>query len=283
VILDPGIHAGLRRAEYAEIAAWNQSILKLIPERSPAHAYQAYLEPKTPTPAMTIGDAIHRVILEPHRLHDLVQRAPTQEKRSNADKAAWADVRNMYPEAIVLRPTGSDREPGYDEVIRISEAVWAHPTAAALLRGAKTELTVVWTDPVTGLACKSRVDAFNRVDGWPTVVDLKTAEDASPARFPWACERYGYHFQGAHYLAGLDELAPLQRRFVMVVVEKSPPHAVACYELSPASLELGQHLVRAALDTCAKCVEAGEWPAYPVGIQSIVLPERAFRVMDEGF
>lgn len=274
MILAPGIHGGLRRDEYAEIAAINQSVLVQC-RRSMAHARELHLRPRDPTDAMEIGDATHRAILEPHRLDELVQLAPTAERRSNADKAKWAALSAQHPEAIILKA------PEYDRIHRLSEAVWTHPVASELLRGAKTELSAVWQDPATDLYCKGRIDGLNVYDSWPTIVELKTTKDARPWSFARSCLEYGYHVQAAFYLDGLDTIAPLQRRHLIIALEKEPPFALSIFELSEASVDLGRQTYRAALEAWSQCLETGTWPAYPLPVRQLILPEYAFKEGDE--
>jgi hypothetical protein len=89
--------------------------------------------------------------------------------------------------------------------------------------------------------------------------------------------------QAVHYLTGLEALYPIPdgnpfRRFVFFVVESEPPYLCACYELDDNALEEGASKRKRYLKTWRECVETGEWPGYPPGIDYASLPPWAFKI-----
>ena len=106
--------------------------------------------------------------------------------------------------------------------------------------------------------------------GWTWIVDLKsTAYDAGLRGVGRAVESYGYYLQSAFYLDGLAALAPRERRFAFVVVEKAPPYAIAVYEPDTVLDELGREEYRRHLLTWKQCMRSGVWPGYPDEIQTL--------------
>lgn len=270
---DPGIHAGVPQATYRGWPAVSQSILKEF-RRSPMHARHAMLFPDDEaTPAMIFGEAVHVAILEPERFIERYAVPPKVDKRTTAGKAEWAFWLAEHPACV---PLSADE---HERCLAVANAVGGHATAAKLLRGkGANEVSALWKDPGTGVVCKARPDRITQFDGWTVVVDVKTTRDASLAGFSTACARYGYHMQAAHYLAGLDVIAPLSRRFIHIAVEPEPPHGVAIYELDEAALQQGRDEIRLALAQYADCLRDDVWPGYPVAVQPIDLPKWAQRL-----
>lgn len=186
----------------------------------------------------------------------------------------------------------------HDAAIAMRSAVMSHPLARLLLTGdGKAELSAYWNDPETGVLCRCRPDYW-RADG--VLVDLKTTADASPEAFARSVLDWRYHVQAAMYLEGTtaaifqgeiddapkvpfpadadgsdpDEFAVNHpHAFVFVVVEKKPPHAVACYMLDAETIAIGQRDLRKALATYAECERSGQWPGLGDGLQALSLPE----------
>lgn len=158
-------------------------------------------------------------------------------------------------------------------------AVRRHPRAGALLDRdgpGQPEVSGFWLDSETGAECRVRFD-WLRPDA---IVDLKTTDDASPHGFARSAAKYGYHQQDPWYRDGAAALGLGDLPFVFVVVEKDPPHLVACYELDDEALAAGWRRNRRALELFARCTETGRWPGYPEHIQRLSLPRWA--VTDTG-
>lgn len=243
--------------EYHADPAISASHLKAVMQ-SPYHYWARFVDPDRkpiePTAAMRLGSLAHCAILEPN---DLLQRYGVCGARNT--KAGKEQAAAMEAEGIEA-VTSTDMA----LALSMAAAVRNHPAAAALLKQGKAEQSFWWDDLPTGMRCKCRPDWYYG----STVVDIKTTTDASPQAFARAVATYGYHVQAAHYLAGLHGA----ERFVFVAVEKSYPHAVAVYELDPASLELGRTTRDNALDVLAGCQAAGVWPGYGDTLQTISLP-----------
>ncbi len=63
--------------------------------------------------------------------------------------------------------------------------------------------------------------------------------------------------------------------FVFIAVEKTPPYAVALYELDAEAVDLGRALARRDLARYANARDFGVWPGYPDAVQSLSLPKWA--------
>ncbi len=271
-----GLHPNITRAAYEAIPAANSSLLKHF-ERSAAHAHQELVHPPAPTPALIFGTNFHAAVLEPELFEKSFVVAPKVDRRTVAGRTMWQEFEaESAGKTIVTADEHATIEGGL-------QAVWSHPRASALLRGAvHREVGAVWTHERTGELCKGLLDCISRDDGWTWIVDLKSTKDASPGAFAASVARYSYHAQAAHYMAGLDAISKHKRRFAWIAVEKEPPYAVAVYEPDGATLLAGEALIERWLDQYAEAKASGHWPGYPGEIQSLTVPRWALKEGDLG-
>jgi hypothetical protein len=263
----PGVFDGMPAEQYFAVEALSQSgATKLL--RSPAHYKLDRDKRSEPTAAMQFGTAVHTGVLEPDRFAATVVAAPKVDRRTNAGKAEWSAFVESSVGRIVL-----DRA-DYDAARRCVDAVLAHPGARALLDGARREVSAFWLDPKYNIPCKARFDALNHGG----IVDVKTTDDASPDAFARSIAKWGYHRQSAHYSDGHEvALGTPSAFFALIVVEKEPPHAVACYAMPDVGVLAGRREMATARARYAHCIAAGEWPAYPDTIETIALPKWLLR------
>jgi hypothetical protein len=240
------------------------SVSKLL--RSAAHYQTWRTTSSTPTDAMTFGTVVHALVLEPHRKPP-VAIAPTCERRSNADKAIWAEFESNLNGRVPLK------QDEFDRAQRVRDAVWANTGAQMLLDDMVSEVSIFWHDDVFDIPCKARLDALRTDLG---IVDLKTTVDASPDAFARSVARFHYHAQAAHYCYAVEHAQhALPPFFAWIAVETEPPLGCCCYEIDSDALSAGRDLVRAAAEVYANARREGRWPAYPDTIQVLRLPSWA--------
>lgn len=265
--------------EYRAIKAMNCSGLKDF-ARSPLHFWERNLNPDRETdddsPALRLGSAVHCYVLEgAERYAEDFVVPPSADRRTKEGKAAAAE----FEASIAGRQVTILAEKEDALVRRIGEAVLSHDVAANLVRkfeGAAEE-TIQWIDEETGVACKGRLDRIVTIDGQPWIVDLKTTEDARADEFAKSLARFSYHWQAAFYLDGVRSAGCWgdPAGFLFVVVEKKPPHAIAVYAASEATVLYGREGYRDALRRYLVCAETNEWPGYPAEVKEIDLPRWA--------
>lgn len=255
--LKPGLYRGLSMLDYEKIPALNWS--KVEPFlKSAAHGRAAMMRAED-SDALTIGQAVHRAVLEPSLFGEefgiVPEDAPA--KRSKEDKAWWAEFAAANQGRTMLKPDT------FRNVQRMAEAVYAHPKANAMLNaeGNVREVVAVWMHPEFGIYCKQRADLLTRWRGGTYIVDLKTARDASEYGFSRDISTFNYHGQAAFYRMGLNVLAPFDRKWAWIVVEKEPEVAVV-YECDEATLEQGEADARRAIKTYIDAEAAQSWPGY---------------------
>jgi len=249
----------------------NNGGLKIIRDRSPAH-YKAWVEgyePK-PTEAMKLGRIIHTAILEPDKLESeylvLPDFGPLQSSKNRADRDAWLACQS--PTAIVVKAHQ------IEQARTMREAVLRHKTARLLIERGKPEVTMRWRCPRTGIMCKARMDWYYEEMNF--AMDLKSTDDASPSAFARSVANFEYHVQHCHYSSGTKALGSPIENYLICAAEKETPHAVGVYHIDAAAEERGFQILDRAMDTLAKCVETGLYPAYGEDIETLSLPGWAF-------
>ena len=262
------IIAGMSNADYHAHDSISKSGIDLI-ARSPAHF--RYQEKREPTRAMVIGSALHAAVLEPELFASqyMLLRNVT-DRRASEYKQAVA----VHGADFVL--TGSEA----DYVAGMQETVRSHPYAGRVLSDpGRAELSVITTDPVTGVAVRCRFDWLTDA-GKP--VDLKTTLDARPDAFARSVANYRYHVQAAFYSDVWQwETGETLDRFVFLAIEKSMPHALAPYMLDDEAIAEGRRLYREALNLYADCLDRDEWPGYDAQPQWLCLPAWAVEFNEE--
>lgn len=277
--IEYGAHRGLNFDSYAQIQAANHSTLERF-RQSAAHArYYMLSGGDEETQALRKGWAVHAAVLEPSRFDSEFIVAPKLDRRTKDGKALWAEFQAAHANALIL----TDEE--MDLCQKLRAAIWAHPTAAEILAAkGHNEMTLVWSDPETQVACKGRVDRMCQYAGWSCLVDLKTTRDASRRTFESTIYRYGYHRQAAMYLDGAQVVAPreVERKWLWIAAETEPPYPVAVYEIEEAALSLGRDDYRRHLRVYAECQRTGDWPGYGDGIDYAGVPAWAYRSIEGG-
>lgn len=220
------------------------------------------------TKALRFGGIFHCALLEPSRfaLTHIVE-PDHGDLRTKAAKASRDSWRALHDGSTPIT------EDEYVLSQHMARAVHAHPLAGKMLQDGESELTVRWKDEASGIECKARADRY--VPRHNMIIDIKTACDASADAFQKDVAKYRYHVQDAFYRRGfLAAGAPISH-FVFLVVEKTPPFAVAVYELDSSAVDRGYELASRDLETLAACMKTDRWPGYPETIQKLSLPKWA--------
>jgi len=278
--MKPGIYQGISNADYHGGKGVSKSELDII-DRSPAHYSHSLTAEREQKACFSIGDEAHRMTLEPDEAHSYIL-APTRARRSNADREAWAEWFTANGAAIDTSQAASTWDDAYykatgryllnseqvAEIENMRDSVMSHPAASELLTGGVAEQSAYWIDEETGLLCRCRPD-YHR---GPFLVDLKTADDASPRAFARSVAKFRYHVQAAYYADGFNAAGGAVDEFVFVAVEKSPPYAVAVYYLDDDGVQRGRDAYRENLATMKACMESEKWQAFSDEPQLLEVP-----------
>ena len=271
----PGIYPDVPADEYHSWDAVSNSRLSTIHKHSPAHLRHELDNPSEPTPAMALGSALHDAVLLPDVYRERYAVAPPCDRRTKAGKATWAAFCESSAGCTLLTDAQSEAVDG------MSASVRSHPRVAELLAHptARTELSIVWIDPGTGLTCKARLDILADCGEW-IAGDLKTTSDAKPAEFSRSVWNFGYHRQAAMYTDALAAHGIDCPHFLFVAVESSPPYAVSVHRMLDEAVQAGRDQIQPLLETYRVCMESGVWPAWGDDVHDLGLPYYAQRQLE---
>lgn len=258
--------------QYHALAAISKSGLDDI-NVSPAHFYAHHLDanrpPRESKSGQLEGNLAHCAILEPDEFHKRYAIGPSV----NRNTKVWKEFVEANEGAIAIQ------KDQYETAMRQADSVRALPEIRTALEAGKPEVSAFWTDAATGIECRCRPDWKHEVSESSVIlIDVKTYSNASPDEFRRQAARKRYHVQDAFYSDGFAEASGLDvLAFLFVAVETEWPYAANAMMLDGASRDQGRFDYRRNLETCAECLQTGEWPGYSKEIQLITLPAWAFQ------
>jgi hypothetical protein len=263
ITMPPGIYTRDQIASYDAIDAVNYSSLKML-ARSPKHYQHHMRHGAKETRPMFKGTLAHVAILEPDRI-DTDYAVFTGPRRAGK---AWEAFEEENAGKTIVKANE------LAQALAIRDAVRADALASSYLENGPNEVTVVWVDDETGLACKGRLDHLELPS---TGVDLKTTRDASPMWFGRDVARLQYHVQAAMYFDALAVLTRESPRFVDIAIESFPPHDVVTYDLPEPVTTAGRNEYRRLLRLLVECRAKDSWPGIGNGFeQALTLPAWVF-------
>jgi hypothetical protein len=265
--IKPGIHLDMSAKDYfadpcRPEASLTQSIAKILNERSPAHAWLQHpaLNPyyreddEGYDKAKAIGNAAHKLMIGRGKEVCIIEadNFRTKDAQATRDQAA-AD--GYVP--ILAKHHKAAR----DLVTAMRGQLDLTGCLDAFYKG-HGEVVIIWQED--GLWFRSMID-------WMVspreLYDLKTSgRSAAPHAIPPIMVEAGWDVQAAMQERGLDILDPEgrgRRIFRFVAVENEPPFALTVHELSESVMTMGRKKLQHAVDIWRRCLEDGEWPAYP--------------------
>lgn len=246
----------------------SKSHLDAIANQSPMHYWAQYIDPNRVhemTEAMSIGQAAHYAILEPDLLLSKVACIPDVDGRTKEGKAIKAAFALEHAGKLALKYND------YQGVLGLRDACMKNATTSGLLARGQSEQTFFATDPETGALIKCRTDYIH--DDMSMIIDVKSAEDASPWGFGKAAGNYRYDVQAPWYtdvVALATGVRP--QHFVWVAFEKVHPYAIGVYYAAPEQIERARAAARADLVRILHYRKENVWPDYSQEIRQLQLP-----------
>lgn len=279
-VTGPGLY-DLPAAEYhARLELSSTGARKLLPPSCPALFKHWREKGQAPKGEFDFGSAAHRLVLG---VGDEIEEIEADAWRSPKDRAKADDARAEGRIPLLSKDVGTVHE--------MAEALRSDPIAMALLQpgSGRAEQTLIWRESATwiedvdgeAVPRAAHVDCRALIDWLPApragrllVPDYKTCASAAPEDVAKSIARWGYHIQGAFYLAGLRALglANEDARFLLVMQEKTAPYLVTVVEPDDTAMRMGAIRVRQALDTYAQCAATGRWPGYADDVVLAELP-----------
>lgn len=136
-----------------------------------------------------------------------------------------------------------------------------------LMKGAKSEVSMYYTDPSTGIDARIRLDGLQTAEniGHNTVISIKSTSCESLNHFYYQSAKLNYELSEGMYLDGAEFVTA--RPFtctIMIILQTVPPFGVAALVWNAEDLEIGKYKYRQALQTVADCEAAGKYPGYDI-------------------
>lgn len=261
----PGIHQISADEYHADRTSLSSSGARRILMASPATFRYELDNPPAPKKVFDLGTAVHKLVLGDGPKLTVVAGAAWNTAKA---KAQVAEARAEG--AVPLK------EHEHAQVEAMADAVRRHPLAARLLNPehGRPEQSLFWTDQLTGVQCRARLDWLPDSDGGQMVIpDLKTAISASPKAFNKAVQDFRYDQQVDQYTGGVEALGLAEEAaMAFVIVEKTPPYLVNVIELSTGWLLMGADRNQRARSIYRDCTRTGIWPGYGKGVVMVDPP-----------
>jgi len=229
------------------------------------------LEENKATKAMDFGNLVHTMVLEPEKLTERYCVQPDfgdcRKKDNRIRRDAWLDDNGDLK--------AFDRDE-MDQAEAMCRKVWEHPRAKELLSACKSyEKEIYWTDDVTGVPCKAKLDGM--ADDF--LLDLKTAAAGMSGQGGASKKTMGkviadrcYFISGAFYRLAAEQLDGVERQVFNIFVEKEEPYNVSVCRIALPYLAYGLGISREFLGVYQKAIVTDDWPDYGTDIVDIEMP-----------
>ena len=252
--------------EYFAHKALSKSAIDLLLE-CPAR-YKAWLdgdEDEQDSDALRFGSMCHLLTLEPEQFDS--QYATTDLNLATKEGKAW---KASLPEGVEVV-----KAKDVEKAMYMADAVRSHWQVEVLFNNPHVcEEPIFWT--YNNVKCKAKPDIVTVLpDGRRILADLKTTDSANPKHCEKSIMKYGYCRQAAWYLSGMEAIGKPCDAFVFVFVEKTRPHLVTCFDMSPAAIQFGMKECNKAVEILKDCQSKNLWPCYTKEILTFELPEWA--------
>ena len=261
--IQPGIYPDLKIDEYHDGPGISNSGVKMILDcpKKYHHHYILKNKDKTKSKALIEGNQFHTYVLERDKFYQ--QYFVTEKIARRGEK--WREVVEMAEgKEVIFR----DRK---EQIYLMEKSLMSFPRASSLLSGGIAEASIFWTDPDTGVLCKSRPDYLNVNNKF--ITDLKTTEDASYNGFARSIGKYNYHVQAAMMIDGFKAATGENIEGVFnFAIEKSAPYCCAVYLINEKAIEIGRKTYKRALKIFSDNLMTGNWSSYSSDIEEIHLP-----------
>ena len=246
----------------AEDGLNGSSLLHL--RRSPMSYRFNYDNPQPPSPAMVLGTATHRLILEPERVGDFAVwgTEPDQKVRNGS---VWVAFQAANFDKMIVTKKERDDMVGMATGARKNLPIRKYADGKG-----RTEVSMFWTDPGSGRRFKGRVDKI--LDSGDVVFDLKTCRDCHPRMFGAQSYKLGYHIKMAMYWLGYKQITGNEPKMRIGAIDSKAPYESATYRVTKDVILQGFEEMDELLKILRECEETDTWPAQYTEETDLMIP-----------
>lgn len=136
-----------------------------------------------------------------------------------------------------------------------------------LMKGTKREISVYYTDPVTSIPVRIRLDGLQVAEniGHNTVISVKSTSCESLGHFYYQSAKLCYELSEGMYLDVAEAVTGLPFTCtIMIMVQTVPPFGVAALVWNAEDLEIGKYKYRQALQIVSDCEMSGKYPGFDI-------------------
>lgn len=254
----PGVYPNVPAATYHQWAAVSGSMMK------PAAVSMLDLRHSMDNPsdegtdATDTGTLLHACLLEGATFDDLVEPGPINERTGREygyDTAKWQEaLADAKSRGKMLM--GPEKRVGIESMVAAARA--NADIRNMLASKAEREVSIVWTHPAHGFACKARLDLWLRGEhGF--ACNVKTTRLWSDDELRRDNLNRGYHRSAAWHLDGIKAATGEEPRHYFAYVRNYAPYAACVFYAEDAMIQCGREEMDRLTRDLARSLESGAW------------------------
>lgn len=220
---------------------------------SPAHFKAALTARHEDSDAKDFGSLLHLLLLQPHLAGQEVAVYPGIVHASNKDYKLFME--SNPTKLVVDEPTFSKAR---QLAAKVQDKLYKGRSLGKFIEEAKTEVSIYFTEPTTGLQLRIRPDIYH-----PDLdFDLKSTRHPSVPLFARDAMKLGYDLQAFMYSLGrsLFEGSDVPKPFVFIAAETSEPFSVHTLAAGDTFLTNGAKKFQDCLSIYKACCDSNHWP-----------------------
>jgi len=263
------INKNLSSADYHVMYGLNASLMKAL-LKSPAHYKIAQEDGFKKTEAMTFGELLHLIVLEPHKVKDEVAVMPEIDRRTKIGKEQYELFVIENDGKLIVKKDDMERA----EAMR--QSILANKKAAKLINAqGMVEVSLFWNDNHGdfNLNFKARLD---KVLENGIIIDLKSTTSIDPDDFQRTALKYGYHISTAQYLEAVEKCLGKRVGKIFIACEKDPPHRCRIFQASEEFIEIGKMERKRAIEKFIECNKKNDWTFNDEEVHTLGVPSFAY-------
>lgn len=267
--MKPGIYEDLSMEDYhADEAISKSTLVDFYNAPSPWH----YLSRKPNEGAQfDMGSMVHAAILEHDKYQDMIAVPPPEVLAKNGARSGnawylWKEDQEKAGRTILTRDQKRDLDYAIEQLFSPQNT-----ESAELLTGGLSECSFFFKSPITGHMAKCRPD---HLPGNEIIVDLKTTSlPAMSKDFERQFVKLKYIWSVIWTCRGISAVTGVAHDdYRFVVVELNEPYGVVVYKVDQRDISLESVRLDMVERRLVECIKSNNWPGYPEGIQTILLP-----------
>lgn len=262
----PGFVEDMSYEDYASVDALNGSTIVKM-RRSPMQYRHQKDNPEPPSPAMVLGTATHRLILEPDLIGEYAIWGGKEEQKVRRGRV-WDEFQKDNAGKLIVTVAEVEAMIGMAIGARKNEPIRRYAGAAG-----PTEVSMFWEHPHTKRRFKARLDKV--IPEHHIIFDLKTTRDCHSYKFGSQSYSLGYHIKMAIQWYGYKTLTGHEPSMKLGAIESKAPHESAVYRVTKDTLLQGIEELDLLVEKLDQCEKSGVWPPEQDEETDLVLPQWA--------